>query len=111
MTGPLLTVGSTLTCPHGGVVTITPGGRASAGGQPMVTAADVTVVAGCAFTLPGPVPSPCVLVQWIAGNPRLASPAGPALDMTSVGLCLAATGAVQGPVVIQSAGQTSVAGG
>jgi hypothetical protein len=111
MPGPLLTAASTLQCPHGGTVVITPGSpRSSAGGAPMVTTGDVFTVVGCVFTLPGPVPSPCVTVQWIIGNPRLSSPSGQALDMSSVGICLAATGAPQGPVVIQSAQQSNVAG-
>lgn len=76
----------------------------------MVMTTDVAIVAGCVFTLPGPVPSPCVMVQWIVGNPRLSSPSGQALDMSSVGICIGATGLPQGPVVIQAANQSNVVG-
>jgi hypothetical protein len=103
MAGPSLTAASTLLCPHGGVVTIVPANpRATAAGAPIATIADTFAVAGCVFTLPGPVPSPCVLVQWIVPGLRVKSGGGQALDAGSVGLCLAATGAPQGPVSIQA---------
>jgi hypothetical protein len=103
MAGASLTAASTLMCPHGGLVTIIPANsRALAGGAPMATAADAFVVAGCAFTLPGPVPSPCVQVQWIVPGLRVKAGGGPGLDAGSVGLCLGATGAPQGPVLVQS---------
>ena len=100
MAGPALTATSTLLCPHGGQVTIVPANtRAMAGGAPIATAADTFVVAGCAFTLPGPVPSPCVRVQWVMPAQRVTAGA-PSLDAGCAGLCLAATGAPQGPVSI-----------
>jgi hypothetical protein len=108
MPGLCLTTASVLMCPHGGTVTITSANaRAKAGGAPMATAADTFVVAGCPFTLPGPTPSPCVLVQWIVPAARLKVSGPPALDASSVGLCIAATGAPQGAVVVQST-QSSV---
>jgi hypothetical protein len=57
----------------------------------------------------GPVPSPCLTVQWV--SPALQSQAGsnPTLTEASIGLCLAATQAPQGPVVI-SATQPRVSG-
>jgi hypothetical protein len=100
MAGPCLTAASTLLCPHGGQVTIVPANsRATAGGTPIATIADTFVIAGCTFTLPGPTPSPCVRVQWIMAGQRVSAGA-PALDAGSAGLCLAATGAPQGPVSI-----------
>ena len=103
MAGACLTTASVLLCPHGGTVTATSANvRAMAGGAPIVTAADVFVVGGCPFTLPGPTPSPCVLVQWVVSATRLAVGGPPALDASSVGLCIAATGAPQGTVVVQS---------
>lgn len=103
MAGPSLTAGSTLMCPHGGQVTIIPANpRSSAGGAPIATTADTFIIAGCAFTLPGPVPSPCVQVQWIVPELRVKAGGAQALDAASVGLCIAATGAPQGPVAVQS---------
>ena|SRR2546426_915411 len=103
MPGACLTMTSVLKCPHGGTVTITTANvRAKAGGAPIATAADTFIVAGCPFTLPGPTPSPCVRVQWIVPATRLNVGGPPALDASSVGLCIAASGAPQGPVVVQS---------
>lgn len=100
MAGPSLTAASTLLCPHGGQVAIISANvRAMAGGAPIATTADTFLVAGCTFTLPGPTPSPCVRVQWLVPGLRLKA-GGQALDAGSVGLCLAATGAPQGPVTI-----------
>lgn len=104
MAGPFITATATLLCPHGGKVAIAPASsRALAGGAPIATAADTFVISGCAFTLPGPVPSPCVKVQWVVPEMRVQHGGAPALDAASVGLCLAASGAPQGPVVIQPA--------
>jgi hypothetical protein len=110
MSGLSLTAASTLMCPHGGQVTITPAStRATAGGAPIATSADTFIIAGCPFTLPGPTPSPCIQVQWIVPSLRVKASGGPALDAGSVGLCLAATGAPQGPVSV-SATQSRVKG-
>jgi hypothetical protein len=89
-------------CPHGGTVTITSANTRAKAGAPIATAADTFVVAGCPFTLPGPTPSPCVRVQWMVPAARLKVGGSPALDASSVGVCIAATGAPQGPVVVQS---------
>jgi hypothetical protein len=101
MAGPSLTAASTLMCPHGGQVTIIPSNsRAVAGGAPIATTADTFVIAGCPFTLPGPTPSPCIQVQWIVPGLRVKAGGGQAVDAGSVGLCIAATGAPQGPVSV-----------
>jgi hypothetical protein len=103
MAGPSLTAAATLQCPHGGTVVIVPASpRAMAGGAPLVSSADTFTVAGCAFTLPGPVPSPCVRVQWTMPEMQVKVGGAAGLDAGSVGLCLAATGAPQGPVVVQA---------
>ena len=102
MPGPCLTTASVLTCPHGGTVAITSANPRARAGAPIATAADVFVIAGCPFTLPGPTPSPCATVQWLVPAARLTAGGPPVLDTSSVGLCLAATGAPQGPVVVQS---------
>jgi hypothetical protein len=64
-----------------------------------VTVADTFIVAGCAFVIAG-VPSPCISVQWVQPAARSTVNGNPTLTMSSVGLCLAATMAVQGPVMI-----------
>ena len=96
---PLLTAASTMMCPHGGTVIATPSQtKALAGGAPILQASDTCVIAGCAFA-PGGVPMPCVSVQWSTPAQRTQT-TSPSLHESSVGLCLAATMAPQGAVLI-----------
>jgi peptidoglycan hydrolase-like protein with peptidoglycan-binding domain len=84
---PPLTTLSRLQCPHGGMVTCTPGGPPEGpltGGIQLRTT-DLGAVAGCSF------PSPCVRVKWLPAITLT-------LDADSVGLCLNAAGNPQGPV-------------
>jgi hypothetical protein len=104
-----LTAASVLMCPHGGTVQIVPSNTdVMFGGAPAVRASDTFIVAGCPFVI-GVVPSPCVTVQWV--QPAMQSTVGsnPTLTEASVGMCLAATQAPQGPVVIAST-QPNVSG-
>lgn len=103
-----LTTASVMMCPHGGTVQPSSSNTSVlAGGEPILRSSDVFVIAGCAFVI-GVEPSPCVTVQWVQAATR--STIGDAtLTMASVGLCQAATQAVQGPVVIAST-QTTVQG-
>ena len=114
MAAPLLTIASTLTCPHGGSVTIASGNtRATAGGVPLALATDAFAIAGCPFQIPvgaGMVPHPCVTVQWLKTGLRTTINGVPTVGLDSVGLCLAADQIPQGPVVIAQA-QPRVSGG
>jgi len=106
--GELLTASSTLMCPHGGMVTAVPSSAdVTLGGDPIVLATDTFTIAGCPFS-PGS-PHPCVLVQWQLTAQRSTSGQVPTLTTESVGLCMAADGAVQGPVLIQAT-QTRASG-
>jgi hypothetical protein len=108
--GELLSASATLMCPHGGTVTAVPSSTSvTLGGDPIVLATDTFTVAGCAFTLPPAVPSPCMLVQWQSPALKCTSDGTPLLTTDSVGMCMAATGAVQGTVLIQST-QTKASG-
>jgi hypothetical protein len=103
MAGGLITIASTLQCPHGGLVQIIPTNlRASAGGAPLATISDEFIIVGCPFTIPAtpPIPSPCITVQWLAGDLRTTVGALATVSESSVGICIGATGAPQGPVVI-----------
>jgi hypothetical protein len=102
MSGALLTAQAQLTCPHGGMVSIVPASpRVSLGGAPAVYATDTFVVAGCAFVI-GVVPSPCLQIQWQLPSQTGSGGGNPTLTLDSVGFCFAATGAIQGSVLIQS---------
>jgi hypothetical protein len=111
MSPPLLTAATSMTCPHGGTVTPVPGAARGIIDSPILRVSDTFTVVGCAFTLPGPppVPSPCVTVQWSGPSPRVSHAGAPVLTAASVGQCLAATQAPQGPVII-AGGQPRVTG-
>ena len=104
----LLTTASVLLCPHGGTATVSPASTRVTAGSPLICGTDTFIVAGCAFNIAG-VPSPCVSVNWMVTATRVQSGGALALNTASVGLCLAATQAPQGPVSIQSM-QPSVSG-
>jgi hypothetical protein len=104
----LLTTASVLMCPHGGSVSaITSNTHSNAGGAPLVGMSDTFLIAGCPFTLPGtpPIPSPCLTVQWLVGNTSSQIAGDYTLSEASTGLCLAATQAPQGSVIIANTQQ------
>lgn len=101
MPGNVLTASSTVMCPHGGPATAVPSQpRVKVMGQPVLLQTDVTNVAGCAFTVPPGTPSPCVPVQWITGSVRVKVMGQPVLLQDASSVCVAATGAPQGPANI-----------
>lgn len=97
----LLTAASVMMCPHGGTVTATPGATQATVDAPILRGSDTFVVAGCTFPPSGP-PSPCVSVNWVQTATRVKHGGDFVLTEASVGLCVAATQAPQGPVVIAS---------
>ena len=110
MPGFLFHVGASAICPHGGqVTTISSNARVLVSGMPVATFADVSVVAGCAFTVPPGKPQPCVKVQWLVPAVRVLINGQPALLQTSTGLCLSAEQIPGGPPVIVAT-QTRVVG-
>jgi hypothetical protein len=71
MPGPVLHVGATVLCAHGGQATPTaPNPRVTVSGQPVATIAAPYAIAGCAFVPPAGN-GPCVTGQWIAGTTRV----------------------------------------
>jgi hypothetical protein len=100
MPGPLFQVGAVAMCPHGGqVTTISSDTRVLAGGAPVALVTDQFMVAGCAFVV-GSVPQPCVMVQWSAPTVETLINGQPAVTALSVGLCIAANGAPNGPAIV-----------
>lgn len=98
---PVHTLASVMTCPHGGSVSVVSSNtRVLVGGQPALTFADFGAIAGCAFTLPGGAPSPCVTTQWLTPSARVLINGQPALLQTTQALCKAATQAPQGPAIV-----------
>jgi len=96
----LLNAASIMMCPHGGTVSvITRNTKVMLAGSLLLSASDTFTVAGCA--LAGlPTPSPCMQVQWVTPNVRSQALGDFTLSETSVGLCVATNGAVQGTVLV-----------
>ena len=89
MPGPLLTVGATCLCSHGGQATATaPYPRVMASSQPLVTLSAPYVVAGCAFPPPPAGTGPCVTGQWLVGSTRVLAGGLPLLLQTSTSVCV-----------------------
>ncbi len=108
MGAAILQQGCTIQCPHGGQAAVVPANaRVKVDGAFALLPTDVFTIAGCPFTLPGGVPSPCMTIQWLGEATRVKiEGTGPLLE-TSVGLCKAATQAVQGTALV-SGSQTKV---
>jgi hypothetical protein len=98
MPGYLFHVGATALCPHGGPVqTISSNSRVLVSGQPVATFSDTYLVSGCAFTVPGPKPQPCIKVQWLVPASRVRVNGQPVILQDSTGLCQSPEQIPQGP--------------
>jgi hypothetical protein len=83
MPGPLLHVGATVVCAHGGQAQPTaPNPRVTVTGTPTVTMAGPYAVAGCPFA-PGGVPTPCVTATWVRAATRVFSNGQPLVLLDS----------------------------
>jgi hypothetical protein len=101
MPGFLLHVGATLMCPHGAPAQIiSSNARVFVSNQPVATFNDVTLIAGCPFTVPPPKPQPCIKVQWLVPAARVLINGQPALFQTSTGLCQSPEQIPQGAPII-----------
>ena len=101
MSGFIIDSGATLMCPHGGTVNIVASNANVTAGAPVAVQTDTMIISGCTFA-PGSVASPCVQVQWVVADTRVTVGGVPTLTQGSTGLCLAATGAPQGTVIVAS---------
>jgi hypothetical protein len=104
----LLTVGSTMNCPHGGTVIATPCSIRAQAGTPILRGSDTFVIVGCTFNVAGG-PNPCVSVRWVQTATRVRHAGDLVLNESSLGLCLSGAQAPQGTVLIAAA-QQEVAG-
>ena len=102
MPGPLLHVGATVLCSHGGQGTPTmPNPRVTVSGQPVTTLAGPYVVAGCAMPPPPAGNGPCVTGLFITGGTRVLATGQPVLLLSSQSIC-APTGTPLIPVSAQT---------
>lgn len=101
MSGPILHVGATVMCAHGGqAVPTAPSPVVLVMGMPIATIAAPYAVAGCAFVPPAGN-GPCVTAQWTVGAARVFSQGQPVLTMAGVSTCVP-TGTPLVPVVAQT---------
>ena len=101
MPGPLMHLGATVLCSHGGQATpASPFPRVLVSGQPVVTLASPYLVAGCAFVPPGGN-GPCVTAQYIIGATRVFAGGQPVLLQDGISVC-APTGTPLIPAVVQT---------
>jgi hypothetical protein len=88
MPGPILHLGATVMCSHGGQALPTaPSPRVMVSGMPIATIAAPYTVAGCAFAPPAGN-GPCVTAQWVVGAVRVTSEGQPVVVMTGVATCV-----------------------
>ncbi|MEM9578063.1 MAG: hypothetical protein AAF999_13745 [Pseudomonadota bacterium] len=105
MPGPLLHLGATVMCAHGGTATPTaPNPRVMVSGQPTAVMPMPWVVAGCPFNVSG-APVPCVTANWVVAATRVFSNGQPVVLMDSQAVCVP-----NGTPLIPSAAQTRVIG-
>jgi hypothetical protein len=101
MPGPILHLGATVLCSHGGQAMPTvPSPVVFASGMPVTTIAAPYLVAGCAFVPPAGN-GPCITGQWIVGAVRVLSQGQPLAIMAGVAIC-APTGTPLLPVAAQT---------
>lgn len=87
MPGPVLHLGATVTCSHGGQAMPTaPVARVLVSGQPVTTIAAPYSVAGCGFVPPGGN-GPCVMAQWTVGATRVLALGQPLALLTGSSIC------------------------
>jgi hypothetical protein len=105
MPGFVMHVNAVCQCTHGVPAQIVPTQpRVLVSGQPVATMTAQIAVAGCPFTLPGPVPSPCVSVKWMMPSARVLVMGQPAMVVAAPGpgpgICQTAAQIPQGPPVV-----------
>jgi len=86
MPAPIVHVGATVLCMHGGQATpAAPFPRVLVSGQPVVTVTEPYVVAGCPF--PPASGGPCVTAQWVLGAVRVLAGGAPVVVQTGLAIC------------------------
>lgn len=87
MPGPLLHLGATVLCSHGGqAMPSAPNPRVLVSGQPVATMAAPYLVAGCAFAPPAGN-GPCVTAQWVVAATRVFAGGQPVVLLDSQAIC------------------------
>lgn len=99
MPGPILHLGATVLCAHGGqAAPPAPVARVLVSGQPVATIAVPYVIVGCPVV--PPAVGPCATGQWVVGATRVLALGQPVAIQTGVAACVP-TGTPLLPVVVQ----------
>ena len=99
MPGPIVPLGATVICAHGGQATpVAPFPRVMVNGQPVTTLSSPYVVAGCPF--PPVSGGPCVTAQWVVGATRVLAGGVPVVIQSGMAVC-APTGVPLTVLVVQ----------
>ena len=100
MPGPILHMGATVICTHGGqAIPTVPSPMVLVSGMPIATITAPYAVAGCPFV--PPANGPCVTGQRIVGTVRVLSQGQPIAIQSGVSIC-APTGTPLLPVAAQT---------
>jgi hypothetical protein len=100
MPAPILHLGATILCAHGGQATATsPFPRVTLTGQPVATLTTIYAVAGCGLSASGS--PPCVTAQWVAGATRVLAGGAPVATAMGSAVCTPTAGPLL-PVVQQT---------
>lgn len=107
MPGFLMHVGAACQCTHAGPATIVPSQpRVLVSAQPVATMTAQIAVVGCAFTIPGPKPQPCVTIKWLMPSTRVLVMGQPAMVLpapgVAPGVCQSAEQIPQGPPIVSA---------
>lgn len=87
MPGPILHLGATVTCSHGGqAIPTAPSARVLLSGQPAVAQTSPWTVAGCPF-VPTSGNGPCVNGTFIVAATRVLIDGAPAVLQSSTSIC------------------------
>lgn len=99
MPAPILHLGATVLCGHGGqAVPTSPFPRVTLGGQPVATLTTIYAIAGCGLSASGS--PPCVTGQWVSGATRVLAGGAPVATAMGSAVCVP-TGGPLLPVVQQ----------
>lgn len=86
MPGPVVHLGTTIVCAHGGQARLlAESARVTIGGLPVVTTASTTLVVGCPQV--DVAPSPCTTAHWVSGSSRVTVLGSPLVLADSVSRC------------------------
>jgi len=101
MPGPILHMGATVLCAHGGqAIPTVPSPLVMVSGMPIATIAAPYAIAGCTFVPPAGN-GPCVTGQWVVGATMVLSQGQPVAILSGASICVP-TGTPMLPVASQT---------